>query len=257
MKHSTRRITLTLLIVSIVALSCTVFASSVNTVSSTTFSVNANGETYGNLFQTRAAGEYPDLILATGEDGVVGYVRSEDLEGTAPATPEEALAIQEQHKAEGYSGRYVNLYDSDGETVIGSFFVEAGTTQDTGSLARGEYTYGASGTLDLTDYTATGYCGIRGTIGSVVGITITQASEPVQAGWLGGKVRIYDSNGTLVKEADYVYTSSTTSYFSTTLSYYTSSGYYYCYGLSKAWNPSGGCYGTFGLGKTAYQAPNT
>lgn len=230
---------------------------SANTVSSTPFSVNSNGETYGDLFQIREAGEDPDLILATGENGVVGYVRAADLEGAAPASPEEALAIQEQREEDGYTGRYIDLFDVDGKTVIGCFFVQAGSETDVGSLSRSQYTYGSTGTMDLTEYVATGYCGIKGAFGRVVGITITNSDEPVQAGWLGGKVRIYSSDGILVKESDYYYTTYMTSYFSTEASYYTGSGYYYSYGLSKVWNPTGSVYGVIGLGKSAYAAPNT
>lgn len=257
MKRKISRSMLVCIVIAAVILAGSFLAPSANAVTTTPFSVNSNGETYGDLFQTREAGVDPDLILAAGENGVVGYVQTADLEGPVPASPEEALAIQEQRKEEGYTGRYIDLFESDGETVIGRFFVQAGAEADTGALSRSQYTYGSTGTMNLTEYTATGYCGIKGAIGRVVGITITNSNEPVQAGWLGGKVRIYDSNGILVKESDYYYSTSMTSYFSTEASYFTGSGYYYSYGLSKVWNPTGSVYGVIGLGKSALAAPNT
>lgn len=257
LKRKISRITLICFAIAAVLLAGFCLAPSPNAFSATPFPDNSNGETYGDLFQTREAGVDPDLILAAGENGVVGYVRAADLEGPVIASPEEALAIQDQREEEGYTGRYIDLFESDGETVIGRFFVQAGAEADAGSLSGSQYTYGSAGSLDMTDYTATGYCGIKGTISQVAGITVTQSDEPVQAGWLGGKVRIYDSNGILVQESDYCYTSSMTSYFSTEASYYTSSGYYYSYGLSKVWNPTGSVYGVIGLGKSALAAPNT
>lgn len=92
-------------------------------------------------FDRSPAGPYPSfsdtgdggkLIRADGEGGVEGYVWSNDLEGYSPASPEEALAIQAQREKEGYTGRYVNLYERDGKTIIGRFHV--GEAKDFGVL---------------------------------------------------------------------------------------------------------------------------
>ena len=63
------------------------------------------------------------LILAQGEDGTIGYVRNTDLGEPAPESPEAALALMAERRASGYTGRYINLYDADGITVIGRFFI--------------------------------------------------------------------------------------------------------------------------------------
>lgn len=63
------------------------------------------------------------LILAQGEDGTLGYVRNTDIGEPAPESPEAALAMEAERRASGYTGRYINLYDADGVTVIGRFFI--------------------------------------------------------------------------------------------------------------------------------------
>ena len=67
-----------------------------------------------------------ELILARGVDGTRGYVRASDLEEPMPESPEAALALQAQRRASGYVGHYINLYASDGVTVIGCFFIGVG-----------------------------------------------------------------------------------------------------------------------------------
>lgn len=81
---------------------------------------NASGETYGSSLDAKENEKEPDLIRAEGEDGTIGYVRLSELEGPAPKNPQEALALQAQK-----TDRYVNLYESDGKTVIGRFKIDA------------------------------------------------------------------------------------------------------------------------------------
>lgn len=83
---------------------------------------NASGETYGSALSAKGQEKEPDLIKANGVDGTVGYVRSSDLIGTVPTSPKEALA--QQNKA--VSGREINLYESDGKTIIGKFKIDPG-----------------------------------------------------------------------------------------------------------------------------------
>lgn len=84
------------------------------------YSVNEQGQTYGKGPYPAGPSQEPDLIRAVGENGVVGYVKSSDLNGPSFSSPEEALAHQETlHKAGGYE--LIPLYESDGETVIGEF----------------------------------------------------------------------------------------------------------------------------------------
>jgi hypothetical protein len=85
----------------------------------TIYPKNENGETYGSALYARTVEERPELIEATGEGGVRGYVRKKDLEVELPKTPEEALAFNKKRQAEG--PRQVPLYDVDGKTVIGVF----------------------------------------------------------------------------------------------------------------------------------------
>jgi hypothetical protein len=102
------------------------------------YSVNANGQTYGSgLHSEFEDADAPDLIFATGIDGIEGYVLKTDLEGTGslakPQNPDEAMVYMEQ--LEGLSNEaaargekyvyYIPLYESDGTTVIGQFGVSA------------------------------------------------------------------------------------------------------------------------------------
>ncbi len=81
--------------------------------------VNARGETYG----VAGEGSEPDLIAAIATNGREGYVRRSALDAAAGAnasTPAEALAWQDAHAGKTF---YIPVYESDGETVIGTFAV--------------------------------------------------------------------------------------------------------------------------------------
>lgn len=78
------------------------------------YSVNANGQTFGNANQYIALGYWPDLLAAEGMDGLCGYVYVSDLHDK-PSSPAEALL------ANNRKTQYIPLYDSDGKTVIGRF----------------------------------------------------------------------------------------------------------------------------------------
>ncbi len=85
------------------------------------FATNERGQTYGSALGAEVD---PDLILAYGVDGKLGYVRTTDLDGPTPASPEEALTTQREMQASG--GRTIPLYAVDGVTVIGRFKVGFG-----------------------------------------------------------------------------------------------------------------------------------
>jgi len=85
----------------------------------TIFPQNKNGQTYGSAADATTPDNEPDLIQAWGVDGNLGYVKSSDLNGEKPKTPEEAIAKQKREAREG--DREIPLYASDGTTVIGSF----------------------------------------------------------------------------------------------------------------------------------------
>jgi hypothetical protein len=81
------------------------------------FPRNEDGQTYGS-----STDGTPDLISAVGVDGTSGYVRSVELMGELPKTPEEAIAQQNKRNAAG-NVRKVPLYAVDGKTIIGVFNV--------------------------------------------------------------------------------------------------------------------------------------
>ena len=87
------------------------------------FKTNQNGQTYGSL-SGHTSEDSPNLIWARGIDGTSGYVKSSDLFGPTPSSPEEALKLQELEEAKGLYT--IPLYDSDGETVIGEFMMGGG-----------------------------------------------------------------------------------------------------------------------------------
>ena len=76
---------------------------------------NERGETYGPNIEGKAD---PDLLLAEGQDGTVGYIRQKEMLDVADSV-QEALMSKPQNKE-------INLYLQDGSTVIGTFRVEKG-----------------------------------------------------------------------------------------------------------------------------------
>lgn len=80
------------------------------------YPVNESGEAYGPSIYDNILSE-PDLILAEGVNGVIGYVKEYDL-STVVNSIEEALAFNK--KKGGYS---IPLYMQDGKTVIGEFYI--------------------------------------------------------------------------------------------------------------------------------------
>lgn len=111
----------TLLLVFVMLMSCTAYSFAASAAN--TYRTNAAGETYGTLAQAETIGYESDLILAVGENDVTGYVKSADLNAENDLSPQEAVELQKQRIAEGYTGTYVPLYDKDGETVIGRFLI--------------------------------------------------------------------------------------------------------------------------------------
>lgn len=83
------------------------------------YPTNKYGQTYGSSSLATSPDTEPDLIRARGEDGTIGYVRSEDLHGEMPKTPEEALELMRKTP----SVRIIPLYAVDGRTVIGTFHI--------------------------------------------------------------------------------------------------------------------------------------
>ncbi|PWW01198.1 hypothetical protein DFQ01_11088 [Paenibacillus cellulosilyticus] len=90
------------------------------------YPLNENGQTYGSSLDATSVEKEPDLVKAYGVDGTLGYVKSDDLNGPLPSSPEEALAQQRSKKGD----REIPLYDVDGKTVIGKFVVQSPQVTD-------------------------------------------------------------------------------------------------------------------------------
>ena len=78
------------------------------------FSVNEAGETYGSP----GGGSVPDLIPARADDGVIGYVRVSELDlernlAKSTTNPDAVFAV--------------DVFESDGTTVVGELTVTADT----------------------------------------------------------------------------------------------------------------------------------
>lgn len=78
------------------------------------FPVNANGETYGSAVNDRV----PDLIVARAEGGKLGYIRVSELEFTRN------LVRSDPDPNSVYN---IDVYESDGETTLGTFRVRDDT----------------------------------------------------------------------------------------------------------------------------------
>jgi hypothetical protein len=76
------------------------------------FSINEKGMTYGSDLLVLNIADEPDLILAEGVNGHIGYVRSDDLN----ARDNIITSIKDS--------RLIPLYDSTGSNVIDSFLIE-------------------------------------------------------------------------------------------------------------------------------------
>lgn len=92
----------------------------------TQWGVNAKGQTYG----VENANGSPDLIAVVATNGQLGYAYVSDMNaagGPAPTSPEDALTQQQERLGKTLS---VNVYESDGETVIGEFVIGSSDPAD-------------------------------------------------------------------------------------------------------------------------------
>ena len=98
-------------------------------VGSVSYPVNENGQTYGssadayrNLpegISSNSVIDYlPDLVLVANDEGTEGYVLKTDYLPTMPNNPEEAQSLAESATDQSNE---VPMYDSDGETVLGTW----------------------------------------------------------------------------------------------------------------------------------------
>lgn len=99
------------------------------------FPKNQYGQTYGSELDATTPDTEPDLIAATGVDGVKGYVKRTDLEPDPfPKTPQEAIELTKKNLARGEY--QIPLYAVDGKIIIGAFKI--GKVQATETDSKGQ-----------------------------------------------------------------------------------------------------------------------
>lgn len=214
------------------SLLCSNTAFALSAAKSSQYSRNANGETYGYGIQAESIGCEPDLIAATGVDGTNGYVRGSDLEGPIPTSPEEALAMQSSE------GRYIPLYESDGEKVIGEFYISP-PASDT-PMTRGTNTTGATITINVNGRLYYNQNSGSGDGNRAYASTRIWTSSNVSGGSMGAKARVYGAGDNKLKaESDWAYNSNNSSSLTATTSHWTLYGTYYSKGSTKEWMGTG------------------
>ncbi len=237
-----------------ISLSSIAFAAEGNNQYPNSYAVNQNGETYGTAIQASIIGYEPDLLLAHGTDGTVGYVRTVDL-NDACSTPAEAQKNMTQEDSALNSGidRVIPLLLSDGETVVGEFRIV--TSVNSSEQPRSSYTYGAVKTKSMPGYIAYGVSGIKLNLTSVDGITTVSTSNLVEIGWIGIQSRIYcQEDNAMVECSSYAYNQSKTMSFSLSISHFTlSSDHYYSQGRVLLWDKNQSSYIPY---ITMYRSPN-
>ena len=82
------------------------------------YEVNENGQTYGTDIDSPYVEDLPDLMAVIGDHGKQGYVYRDELLGDPPSSPEEAVEIQKSIENGTYIPKVLNVYESDGETII-------------------------------------------------------------------------------------------------------------------------------------------
>jgi len=93
------------------------------------FPTNEHGQSYGSALYVNSPADEPDLIRAAATNGREGYVKKVELDeasGANVANPEEAVAYQKRMDEAAARGEtfHVNVYESDGVTVIGEFLIQ-------------------------------------------------------------------------------------------------------------------------------------
>lgn len=87
----------------------------------TPWATNAHGQTFG---VGNDHGQEPDLLAVIATNGRAGYAYSSELDGPMPTSRAQALAWQKENAGHG---RTINVYESDGTTIIGTFVVGRGS----------------------------------------------------------------------------------------------------------------------------------
>jgi hypothetical protein len=92
-----------------------------------TYSVNADGQSYGSALDATSPDNEPDLIAVIATNGREGYALKKDMDDANGTTamkdfksPEDALKWQEE---EGWKEHSIPVYLEDGRTVVGEFVI--------------------------------------------------------------------------------------------------------------------------------------
>lgn len=96
------------------------------------YSRNEYGQTYGSIFDIPDDPYmenivYPELFLAVGTNGTIGYVYTSDLNADNPTNPDEAteyMKKKEEAIKNCITGKIIFLYEVDGRTIIGEFKIQ-------------------------------------------------------------------------------------------------------------------------------------
>lgn len=247
MKTKTRKF-VSMIVAFVLILACAVPAFAMTPNEEIGYAVNDSGETYGNYLEALEIGHEADLILAEGEDGILGYVKSEDL-NDAVVSPESV--------AELVNDVYIPLYKEDGVTVIGRYKV-VGTSTETISTY-GSYTYGNTGVMSPYGYTGNSRSAIKGSFLGVTAMTVVTTSKQVDISWIGIQARCYKkSDGALVASTSWDYNDDKTDSFSKEV-YLMSllDEEYYSSGRVKLWNPEISDYWTYSTFNSPVVKPST
>lgn len=249
-----------------ILLSMSMMAFAAEPESAVEYETNANGETFGNRNQAEVLGYEADLILAEGENGVVGYVRASDLNNTADS-PTSAVNEMQARENSALGGYYIPLYLEDGTTVIGQFFVENGeeyveeTSLDNNGIMlavnESEYAMGSGWTNETPGCAGEFYSGIKSEFAGVTGLAKVVAHQDMEIGGLGACVRIFSqSTGALVHASSWTYSTNRDRTYTLTSFYLcTGANYYYAQSYLAMWNNTENEYWTFNTYRTTVVRP--
>ena len=85
---------------------------------------NPQGKAFGSALEAKTPADEPDLILAQGTNGKIGYILKSDARGPEPRTPAEAIALTNQKfRTQEPQTSTIPLYSEDGVTVIGEYLI--------------------------------------------------------------------------------------------------------------------------------------
>lgn len=218
------------------------------------YQLNRNNETYGSGLFASSDQSLPDLMLAVGDSGITGYVRTSDLQKEDDSLSD--VLAETAARTADVSSYTIPVYKEDGITIIDSYTV-GGVTISTENETRSGWatsrpwtnaTVGCQGTF--TSYIKSGWF-------KVTGKASVEAHQSMGVGELGAQVHIYRSDGALVASSAMDYSTSATTDFEVTYTYNGDAGtYYYARGVLKMWNRELNKYWVFSANITPNVTPS-